>query len=63
MLIVHFIHLFSDVIKRFRRRPRVIFTNAKNVRDVFLYYPRLDLFIPLAINAYNYHMNGADVAN
>jgi hypothetical protein len=41
----------------------VISTNAKNVRDVFLYNPRLNLFISLAIDAYNYHMNGADVAN
>jgi hypothetical protein len=63
MSTVHSIHLVEDVIERFRRRPRVTSTNAKNVRDVFLYHPRLDLFIPLAINDYNHHMNGADVAN
>jgi hypothetical protein len=63
MLTVYFIHLLIDVIERLRRRPRVISTNAKNVRDVFLYNPRLNLFISLAIDAYNYHMNGADVAN
>jgi hypothetical protein len=63
MSTVHSIHLPNNVIERFRRRPRVTSTNAKNVRDVFLHHPRLNLFIPLAINAYNHHMNGADVAN
>jgi hypothetical protein len=63
MSTVHSIHLSTDVIERLRRRPRVTSTNAKNVRDVFLYNARLNLFIPVAINAYNHHMNGADVAN
>jgi hypothetical protein len=63
MSTVHSIHLVKDVVKHFRRRPRVTFTNAKNVRDVFLYHPRLDLFIPLAIDNYNHHINEADVAN
>jgi hypothetical protein len=35
MSTVHSIHLVEDGIERFRRRPRVTSTNAKNVRDVF----------------------------
>jgi hypothetical protein len=62
-LTVHSIHLPTDVIEKLRRKPRVTFINAKNVRDVFLYNARLKLFIPLAINNYNYHINGTDMAN
>jgi hypothetical protein len=60
---VHSIHLPEDVVERLRRRPRVSSTNARNVGEVFGVAFRLKLFIPLAIDLYNHHMNGADVAN
>jgi len=63
MSTVHSIHLPEDVIERLRRRPKATSTNAKNVREVFSYNVRLNLFIPVAIDAYNHHMNGVDVAN
>ena len=46
-----------------RKRPKKTSTNAKIVRAVFGDEPRKLLYIPLAIDAYNHHMNGADIAN
>lgn len=63
MITVYFIHQPTDVIKRNRRRPRVISTNARNNHAIFRKDPRVPLYIPLAIDHYNYYMNGADVAN
>jgi hypothetical protein len=60
---VHSIYLLIDVVERLRRRSRVSFTNARNVGEVFGIAFRLKLFIPLVIDLYNYHMNGADVTN
>jgi hypothetical protein len=60
---VHNIYSFRDVIERDRKRSRVISGNAKNVREVFDAKSRRILFIPLVIDAYNYYMNEADIAN
>jgi hypothetical protein len=60
---VHSIHLSKDVVEHLRRRLRVIFSNARNVGSMFKNSFRLKLFIPLAIDLYNHHVNGADIAN
>jgi hypothetical protein len=63
IITVHNIHSFKDIVERDRKRPRVISTNAKNVRKVFGVKSRRILFISLVIDAYNHYMNEADIAN
>lgn len=63
MTTVFSIHQPTDVIERNRRRPRVTSTNARNNHAIFRKDPRVLLHIPMAIDHYNHHMNGADVAN
>jgi hypothetical protein len=63
MTTVYSIHQPTDVIQRNRRRPRVTSTNARNNHAIFGKDSRVLLYIPLAIDNYNHHMNGADVAN
>jgi hypothetical protein len=63
MTTMYSIHQPTDVIERNRRRPRVTSTNARNNHAIFGKDPRVPLHIPLAIDHYNHHMNGADVAN
>jgi hypothetical protein len=60
---VHNIYSPKNIIERDRKRPRVIFTNAKNIRKIFNAKFRRILFILLTINAYNHHINGTDIAN
>jgi hypothetical protein len=60
---VYSIYSSRNVVERDRKRSRVIFTNAKNVREVFGAKSRRILFIPLTINAYNHYINKADIAN
>ena len=48
---------------RTRRRPKESSTNAAIARPIFGDKPFKTLSIPSAIDAYNHHMNGIDVAN
>jgi hypothetical protein len=50
-------------VEKNRKRPKMTSTNARVVRAVFGDSPVKKLFIPLAIDAYNHHMNGVDITN
>jgi hypothetical protein len=63
IIIVYNIYSSRNIVERNRKRPRIISTNAKNVREVFNVKSRRILFILLVIDAYNHYMNGTDIAN
>ncbi|SRR6266511_3732214 len=64
MLTVHCVHKpKKDTIQRLRKRSKKISTNAKVVGAVFGDEVKKLLYISVIINNYNYHMNGADIAN
>ena len=50
-------------VKRLRRRPVKIATNARTFRAMFGEITTKELNIPKFINMYNYYMNGVDCAN
>ena len=53
----------EDTIQRLRKRPKKILRNVKIVRVIFSDKPIKWLYISLAINDYNYHINNTDIAN
>jgi hypothetical protein len=53
----------KETIPRLRKRSALIFINARIVRQVFRDAVRKWFNILLAINAYNYRINGVDRAN
>ena len=53
----------TDTVIKSRNRPSSISTSAAITRPIFGASPRKDLPIPVAINAYNYHIGGVDLAN
>jgi hypothetical protein len=57
------LHRQEDKTQKQRKRPKPTSTNATVVLPVFGNHPVKTLDIPSAINAYNHHMNGGDVAN
>ena len=50
-------------VKRLRRRPAKIATNARTSRAIFGEMTTKELDIPEFINMYNYYMNGVDNAD
>jgi len=52
-----------DTVIRPRKRPSATSTNAAITRPIFGDSPVKDLPIPMAIDAYNHHMGGVDIAN
>ncbi|MFL5661997.1 MAG: hypothetical protein ACJ8BW_11710 [Ktedonobacteraceae bacterium] len=63
MSTVHCVFDKGDLIKRYRKAPKPTSTNAKVVLAVFGGEYRKWLYIPIAIDDYNHHMNGVDIAN
>jgi hypothetical protein len=64
MVTVHYFHKSEeDIVQKLKKRSKKISTNAKVVKAVFGDEIRKLLYIPVAINNYNHHMNGADIAN
>src|SRR6266536_3867879 len=64
MLTVHCVHNpAEDTVQKLRKRPKKTSTNARIVRAVFNDKPKKLLYISLAINYYNHHINGVDIAN
>jgi hypothetical protein len=64
MSTIYCIHKFAeDTVQRLRKRPKKTSTNARIVPAVFGDEPRKLLYIPRAIDDYNHHINGADIAN
>jgi len=57
------LHRPEDTIVRNRRRPKRTGTNARITRPIFGNNSRKELAIPRAIDDYNHHMNGVDLAN
>lgn len=51
----------SELVRR--RRPAATATNARTSRAIFGDKVTKDLWIPQFINAYNYYINGVDVAD
>jgi hypothetical protein len=64
MSTIYYIHKpAQDTVQRLRKLPKKTSTNARIVRAVFGDESRKLLYIPLAIDDYNHHTNGADIAN
>jgi Transposase IS4 len=59
----HSLHRAEDRIQRTRRCPRITSENQRILNPVFKGLPFKDLFIPKAIDDYNYHMKGVDQAD
>ncbi len=53
----------TDTVIRARKRPSATSTSASITRSIFGDLSVKDLPIPTAINAYNHHMGGVDIAN
>jgi hypothetical protein len=52
-----------DAVKRLRKCPKKSSTNAKVVLAAFGGAFKKNMYIPVAIDDYNHHINGVDVAN
>jgi hypothetical protein len=64
MSIIYYIHKpAEDTVQRLRKRPKKTSPNARIMRAVFSDKPRKLLYIPLTIDDYNHHMNGANIVN
>lgn len=60
---VHTVDKASDVITKWRKRPGLTSTNAKEARKPFNGRPRAVLEVPRHINDYNYNMGSVDIAD
>jgi len=59
----HSLHRSEDKIQRTRRCPKINTENRRILGPVFNGQPFKELFIPKAIDDYNYYMKGVDQAN
>ncbi|CAG8524826.1 20923_t:CDS:2 [Gigaspora rosea] len=60
---IHVIERENSKVERERRQPRITNANSQKLRAVFGDSVRKKLLIPKAINDYNFHMGGVDIAD
>ena len=60
---IHTVYNIKDFCERVRKRPAIILTNKRIVRQVFKDVPTKELRIPCFINDYNHYIRGVDLAN
>ena len=57
------VYNLTDTIIKACKRPSTTSTSVSITRSIFGNLPVKDLSIPAAISAYNYYMDGVDIAN
>lgn len=60
---IHGLHGEEWLVEKLRRKPRETLANKKEVQALFGSNPRKGIAIPRAVNDYNCHMGGVDIAD